>query len=99
MNDLDRFIRDIEQATADNSRPNTFGGIPAIDQRKVTECAELLPVAEWYEARCLFCDWTANGESHRHVVFASKLHVFHTGHEIHIDIKNIEAVLPKGEGA
>ena len=71
-----------------------FGAVAAITEKHVAECAEVHPVAEWYEAQCLICDWTTDGENHDQVVSESKLHVFHTGHEIHIDIKNVESVLP-----
>ena len=94
MNELEQLLGDIEQATSDNGE-KMFGAVAAITEKHVAECAEVHRVAEWYEARCLMCDWTTDGENHDQVVSESKLHVFHTRHEIHIDIKNIESVLPK----
>ena len=72
-----------------------FGAVTVITDQHVAECAEVFPVSECYEARCLMYDWTTDGENHNQVVSESKLHVFHTRHEIHINIKNIESVSPK----
>ena len=92
--DLEKLFSDIDEVTAENDVAPQLA-VPAISDKQIAECADVRPVAEWYEARCLCCAWTVDGESHELVVFNSKLHIFHTTHEIHIDIKNIESVLPK----
>ena len=92
--DLAKLFSDIDEVTDENVDAPQLA-VPAISDKQIAECADVRPVAEWYAARCLCCDWTVDGESHEQVVFTSKMHVFHTAHAIHIDITNIESVLPK----
>ncbi len=77
-----------------------IGAVAAIDKPRPLDRIAVEPVAEWYEVRCLgtddgICGWTTDGESRSQVIRASKEHVSATGHEVHVDTKNVESVLKR----
>lgn len=49
MNELEQLLSDIDETTSDNAE-KMFGAVAAITDKNVAECAEVHPVAEWYEA-------------------------------------------------